>query len=175
MTDAEPPDDASVRILVVDDDEAVRDVVCDVLTELGYAAEPASDGADALGRFRPGRYRLVVTDLAMPTMNGLQLACRLRALEPAIPILVFSAAAPPGPLTDFGFTLIRKPDVEGLTGLIVRMLKRRDVDVTNGTASLTGDVASAEQETNAGPIGPGVRHAKSAVNNMQVQKPERRP
>ena len=81
MTDAEPPDDTPVRILVVDDDEGVRDTVCDVLTELGYVAEPARDGADALDRFRPGRYRLVVTDLGMPAMNGLQLACRLRALQ----------------------------------------------------------------------------------------------
>ena len=144
MTDAEPGDEAPGRILVVDDDEAVRDAVCDVLTELGYAAEPARDGADALGRFRPGRYRLVVTDLAMPTMNGLQLARRLRALEPAIPILVFSAAAAPGPLTAFGIPLIRKPDIEGLARLIVRTLTRRNVDVTNGTLSFTGNVESAE-------------------------------
>ncbi len=171
MTDAGPGDDAPVRILVLDDDEAVRDVVCDVLTELGYAAEPARDGADALGRFRPGRYRLVVTDLAMPTMNGLQLTRRLRALEPAIPILVFSAAAAPGPLTAFGITLIRKPDIEGLTGLIVRTLKRGDVDVTNGTASLTGDVESAEQETSAGPMAQGVRRVKSADDDPQVPKP----
>ena len=81
MRDTEPPDDAPVRILVVDDDENVRDIVCDVLTELGYAAEPARDGADALDRFRPGHYGLVVTDFGMPTMNGLQLACRLRALD----------------------------------------------------------------------------------------------
>jgi CheY-like chemotaxis protein len=103
MTDGEPPDDAPVRILVVDDDEGVRDTVCDVLTELGYAADPASDGTDALDRFRPGRYRLVVTDLTMPRMNGLQLAA-------------------------FGITLTRKPDVEGLTRLIVRTLQRRDID-----------------------------------------------
>jgi CheY-like chemotaxis protein len=128
MTAAEPPDDAPARILVVDDDEGVRDTVCDVLTELGYAADPASDGTDALDRFRPGRYRLVVTDLTMPKMNGLQLARRLRALEPAIPILMFSAAAAPGQLAAFGITLTRKPDVEGLTRLIVRTLQRRDID-----------------------------------------------
>ena len=144
MRDTEPPDDAPVRILVVDDDEAVREVVCDALTELGYAAEPARDGADALGRFRPGRYRLVVTDLAMPAMNGLQLTRRLRALEPAIPILVFSAGAAPRPLAAFGIPLIRKPDVDGLTGLIVRTLTRRDVDVADDTLSFTGDVESAE-------------------------------
>ena len=171
MTDAEPADDAPVRILVVDDDEAVRDIVCDVLTELGYAAEPAHDGADALDRFRPGRFRLVVTDFAMPTMNGLQLARRLRALEPAIPILVFSAAAATGPLAAFGITLIRKPDVEGLTGLIVRTLTGGGGDAANGTLSLTGNVDSAEEETSPGQIAQGVRRMKSAVSDPQVQKP----
>ena len=141
-------------ILVVDDDAAVRDVVCDVLTELGYAAEPASNGADALDRFRPGRHRLVVTDLAMPTMNGLQLARRLRALEPTIPILMFSAAAAPVNLAAFGITLIRKPDVDGLTGLIVRTLQLHGV--TNGTGPLPSDVDSAEQKTPAGQSAQGV-------------------
>jgi CheY-like chemotaxis protein len=150
MTDGEPGDHAPLRILVVDDDETVRDIVCDVLTELGYAAEPARDGADALDRFRPGRYRLVVTDLAMPTMNGFQLAHRLRALEPAIPILVFSAATATGPLAAFGITLIRKPDVEGLTGLIVRTLTGRDGDATNGALSLTGNVDSTEEQASPG-------------------------
>lgn len=115
------------RILVVDDDEAVLDAVCDALTLLGYAVEPARDGDAALVRFRPGRYQLVVTDLAMPIMNGLELARRLRALEPALPILIFSGAAGAAgdALASIGVTLTRKPDVEGLTRLVARALGSR--------------------------------------------------
>lgn len=123
MTDADQPAIAA-RILVVDDDDVVRETLCGLLEELGYAPDQASSGADALDRFRPGCYRLVVTDLAMPVMNGLQLARRLRALEPTLPILMFSAAA--GAERDIeaaGITLVRKPDVEALTRVIRRAVE----------------------------------------------------
>ena len=123
MTNAEPRGPAPARILVVDDDEAVRDAVCDVLAVLGYAAEAASGAGAALERFRPGRYRLVVTDLAMPVMNGLQLARRLRALEPTLPILIFSGAFPSVELPLEPFTIAPKPDVDALVRLVQRTLE----------------------------------------------------
>ena len=76
------------RILVVDDDEAVRYAVCLALSVLGCVTESASGASEALARFQPGRYRAVVTDVAMPVMNGLELARRLRALEPGLPIMI---------------------------------------------------------------------------------------
>jgi CheY-like chemotaxis protein len=124
MTDA--PALRPVRILVVDDDDGVRDAVCDVLTTLGYAIDPATGAREALERFRPGRYRLVVTDLAMPVMNGLQLARHLRALEPSLPILIFSGAftpAEPG-LEVGGVTIAHKPDLDALIRLVEHTLAR---------------------------------------------------
>lgn len=124
MTNAATP--ASARILVVDDDEAVRDAVCDVVTMLGYTAEPASDACEALDRFRPGLYDLVVTDLTMPVMNGLQLARHLRALEPTLPITIFSGTAlPADPAPEVGgITVARKPDVDALARLIQHTLRK---------------------------------------------------
>ena len=117
---------APVLILVVDDDEAVRDTVCDVVRMLGYTAEPAGDARAALDRFRPGLYDLVVTDLAMPVMNGLQLARHLHALEPTLPITIFSATALPTEpaLAVSGITVARKPDVDELARLIQCTLGR---------------------------------------------------
>ena len=114
----------SARILVVDDDEAVRDAVCYVVTGLGYTAEPARDACEALDRFRPGLYDLVVTDFAMPVMNGLQLARRLRALEPTLPITIFSGTAlPEDPGLEIpGITVASKPDVDALARFIQRAL-----------------------------------------------------
>lgn len=125
MTDPRSHGAGSARILVVDDDEAVRDAVCDELASLGYVAEPANGGGAALERFRPGRYRLVVTDLAMPAMNGLQLAQRLHALEPTLPILIFSGAVPASdlPIEPIGFAVASKPDVDALARLIRRTLE----------------------------------------------------
>lgn len=112
-----------VRILVVDDDAAVREALCETLTGLGYAADPVSGAGEALERFHPGRYRVVVTDLAMPVMNGLQLARRLRALEPDLPILIFSGGVPAEPAIEVkGLRVARKPDVDALTHLIEKAL-----------------------------------------------------
>ena len=113
-----------VRILVVDDDAGVRDAVCEALTVLGYATEPASGAGEALDRFHPGRYRMVVTDLAMPLMNGLQLARRLRALEPGLPIMIFSGStsAAESEIETAGVRVARKPDVDALARLIERTL-----------------------------------------------------
>ena len=125
MTVADPGD-GPARVLVVDDDQVVRDIVCEIVISLGCIAESARDGADALDRFRPGRYRLVITDLAMPGMNGLQLARRLRTLETSLPILMFSAAAGTSEeqIESCGIALVRKPDVEALTQLVRRTLGR---------------------------------------------------
>jgi CheY-like chemotaxis protein len=110
----------SAPILVVDDDAGVREAVCEALSVLGYATEPVSGAGEALDRFRPGRYRLVVTDVGMPRMNGVELARRLRALEPTLPILIFSGE---GAWTEPAVAvsgIARKPDVDTLTRLVQR-------------------------------------------------------
>ena len=110
------------RILVVDDDEAVRWAVCLALSVLGCVTESVSGGHEALERFRPGRYRAVVTDVTMPVMNGLELARRLRALEPGLPIMIFSGEYSRGEIE--GSQITPKPDIEALTRLIERTLAR---------------------------------------------------
>src|SRR5947208_7856116 len=108
------------RILVVDDDEAVRYAVCMALSVIGCVTESAGGASEALARFRPGRYRAVVTDVAMPVMNGLELARRLRALEPGLPIMIFSGEGSLGDVD--GAVITPKPDIEALTRLVRRTL-----------------------------------------------------
>jgi len=66
------------RVLVVDDNSAVRDVWCDTLSLLGYEVMPAEDGPTALAHFDTAAYDLVLTDLLMPGMSGWQLAEAIR-------------------------------------------------------------------------------------------------
>ena len=112
------------RILVVDDDAAFREAVCQALTALGYAPDGAGSAAEALEQFRPGRYDLVITDLRLPGMSGVQLARRLRAFGPSVPMLVFAGdlecVEPPLELRDL--TLARKPDIDALARLVERAL-----------------------------------------------------
>lgn len=62
-----------MRILVVDDEEPVRELLGDILEEEGAEVTLAASGAEALARFEPGKFDAVLTDLGMPGMNGWEL------------------------------------------------------------------------------------------------------
>lgn len=62
------------RVLVVDDSATVRQLEQQLLTQRGYSADTALDGLEAWGAVRTGKYDLVITDLEMPRMDGLELA-----------------------------------------------------------------------------------------------------
>jgi len=85
-----------LRILVIDDDSAVRDAVRTLLASEGYEVSLAIHGRDALSRLRAGpRPDVILSDLVMPIMNGLQFIREIRehAQWRSIPIVVFSASA----------------------------------------------------------------------------------
>ncbi|HEY7435780.1 MAG TPA: response regulator [Methylomirabilota bacterium] len=64
---------ARSRILVVDDEENLRDVLVEVLTRDGHEVDSAADGAEGLRRAEAQRYDLVITDLRMPNLEGPEL------------------------------------------------------------------------------------------------------
>jgi CheY-like chemotaxis protein len=70
-----------MRILVVDDDRAVMETLCALLTGLGHEVVGVTNGLTALERFRRASYDLVIVDLVMPQMNGLEVLRRLRTIS----------------------------------------------------------------------------------------------
>ena len=80
-----------LRVLIVDDDPGMRDGMAMSLKRAGFVCEQARSGEDALRMTRPGAYDAVVTDLRMTGMDGLQLMARLKALDPALPVLLVTA------------------------------------------------------------------------------------
>jgi len=81
--------DPKPRILVVDDEPQITRVLLRSLTSKGYDVRIAADGEFALQSFRDSPASLVITDLAMPNMGGLELCRRLRAISD-VPIIVLS-------------------------------------------------------------------------------------
>src|ERR1700732_3623384 len=77
------------RILVVDDEQHITMVLRSGLTKHGYDVRVAAEGESALELFHVWRTALVVTNLPMPNMDGLQVCRRLRAIS-AVPIIVLS-------------------------------------------------------------------------------------
>jgi DNA-binding response OmpR family regulator len=82
--------EAPPRILVVDDDTTVSEVVARYLERDGYAVETVADGRDALERALAAPPDLVVLDLMLPGIDGLEVCRRLRALAP-VPIVILTA------------------------------------------------------------------------------------
>jgi two-component system cell cycle sensor histidine kinase/response regulator CckA len=105
------------RILVVDDEPDVRLIIRRLLDEQGYQVHEAGDGLQALEMVRaaPDLLDLVVSDLVMPRLNGIQLVQVLSVESPEIPFLLISGYAAPE-LAQFGIVApcgtLAKPLVE---------------------------------------------------------------
>ena len=82
---------ASERILIVDDEDGMRRLLGRVLTREGYETSTVGSGAEALRLVANERFDLVVTDIKMPEMDGLQLLEELKEYEPSLPIIVMTA------------------------------------------------------------------------------------
>ena len=91
---ARPHSRRAGRALLVDDEALVRFSTADMLAELGYAVTEVETAFEALDRIESGEpYDLVVTDDLMPGMTGAELARRLAALRPGLPLLIVSGFA----------------------------------------------------------------------------------
>jgi CheY-like chemotaxis protein len=80
------------RILVVDDDERIRQVSDAILSHCGYEVRTAEDGFDALALMRKALPDLIISDLKMPNMSGFELLSVVRRRFPQIPVIAISGA-----------------------------------------------------------------------------------
>ncbi|TCM16975.1 two-component system cell cycle response regulator DivK [Novosphingobium sp. PhB165] len=86
------------RILVVEDNDLNRKLFCDVLRSQGYSVEPVADGLDALERAREFVPNLVIMDIQLPNVSGLDLieAAKKDTVLRTIPVLAVTAYAGKG-------------------------------------------------------------------------------
>ncbi len=80
-------------LLLVEDDPAGRELARYNLQKAGYAVDTADDGEAALARFDPTRHALVLTDVKMPGVSGMEVLKRVKAASPDTPVLVMTAFA----------------------------------------------------------------------------------
>jgi len=78
------------RILLVDDEQTVRDLVAKTLTMADYDVDTAPDGPSALDRLRSAEYDLLITDLKMPGMDGLSVIREARQKSAELPIIIIT-------------------------------------------------------------------------------------
>ncbi len=135
------------RILVVDDEKDVRDVLAETLERAGHAVVVAAGGQEAADVHHQQHFDLIVSDLAMPGGDGITLARAVRAhARPDIPILLVTASASPHKLADAyraGITAhLAKPfKVAELRDQVAAMLAQAGLPVnklSDGTAARAG-------------------------------------
>lgn len=84
-------------ILLVEDTEDLGEMICDVLRISGYQVTWAKNGSDGFAKYLSLKPDLVITDIVMPLMNGLELVGKIRETEEGkrVPIIILSAKATP--------------------------------------------------------------------------------
>jgi signal transduction histidine kinase/HD-like signal output (HDOD) protein/CheY-like chemotaxis protein len=114
-------------VLVVDDEEHIREILRESLEAAGYPAETASDGQEALRRLARGRYRLMLLDIRMPSRSGLSLLSAIRGKVGRMPVIVLTGMAAPEELAEAkslgAARCVRKPfSIESLLSLVREVL-----------------------------------------------------
>ena len=99
-----------LRVLLVEDEERLREILTEYLAGEGYEVETAADGREGLQKFRAGRFDLVITDLAMPEMSGDQMVDVIRTIAPDKPVIM---------LTGFGAMMVDAEECPPGVSLVV--------------------------------------------------------
>ena len=131
------------RILIVDDDTEIRDLLEFDIASSGYFVDTASDGMEGLTKALNNKYDLILLDVMMPKMNGFEVCKNIRAAKIGIPILMLTAKGTIGDKTT-GFDsgaddyLVKPFDIQEVL-LRIRVLLRRtepQVEVLGSTEIL---------------------------------------
>ncbi len=78
----------SRKIMVVDDEQNIREIISEFLKEMGYSVTLAVDGVDALDKIQYEQYELYIVDVYMPRMNGLELLVKLKEIQPLAVVII---------------------------------------------------------------------------------------
>jgi DNA-binding NtrC family response regulator len=78
------------RVLVVDDDEGIREALTEYLESLEYSLVNASDGEDALNKYAKGDFEIILADLMMPNVDGMDLLKRIREIDEDVIFLMIT-------------------------------------------------------------------------------------
>ena len=107
------------KVLIIDDEEAVRSLLTEVFTFHGIDADAAINGTDGIEKFHQAAFDIVITDLAMPGMNGNSVARRIRNSDrPATPIIGISGTTWRFDADHFDLVLEKPMSITSLVGAV---------------------------------------------------------
>ena len=128
--DAEPLSEPRPRLLVVDDEENVVEILQDLFSERPYDVDTVNTGEEALERLNAGSYDLLLTDINLPGVNGLEVVAAAKEADPEIVVIVITGFASTGTAIDAlrhgAYDYITKPfDLWEVEQIVARGLQSR--------------------------------------------------
>jgi DNA-binding NtrC family response regulator len=155
------------KVLIVDDDDDLRGVVGDVLTDEGFDITASPDGKTALSSIRKNLPDVVLLDLKMPGMNGIEVMQEIRKIDVHLPVIMMTAYGDIPTAVDairqgaYDFT-IKPPDFDKLVVTLQRAVERRELEMEIDRFSTALDV-SLEQMFGKSPA---MRNIISQINQV---------
>ncbi len=147
------------KILVVDDNELFRDSIADMLGRRNFDVVQAPDGRSALNEVSRGRFNLVISDMKMPHMTGIELLDRIKQTDPDVPFLIITPFGAVGTAVEAmkkgAYDFIQKSDtlMRELEVTVMRALQHQSLvnenrqlkSALNGTWISIGKTAAMEE------------------------------
>ncbi len=117
-----------IQILIVDDEPGMTRLLSDILTDAGYTARPHNNPVEAVEAFRVAPADLVLTDIKMPGMDGIEFFRRIRERDPRVPVIVITGYATAEIAIDAlklgAMNFVRKPfDVEEIVTVVGKAVR----------------------------------------------------
>jgi len=130
-------------ILIVEDDEQLREAICDTCEMSGYSVASAEHGQAALSRLSEQQFKLVISDVQMQPMDGAELLTKIKNLYPELPVVVMTAYASIEKAVDFmrlgaADYLVKPFEVEALQKVIKKIINK-EVSVKHEAELLAED------------------------------------
>lgn len=158
-----------MKVLLVDDDASVRRVLQFKLEKRGFSVSTSSDGEDALGKLRSEPFDLLLSDIRMPRMDGIELLQQAKSIQPLIKVVLITAHAAVSQAVQAvklgAFDYLTKPfDDEELFVAIDRALEFEKLEEEN--RRLRGQLKKAEQEKRLVGDSRAFRELKSMIKKV---------
>ena len=124
------PSEPAATVLLVEDDDDNRELMAEVLESAGYAVVSAADGPEGLRRLAEHPVDVVITDVGMPGMGGLEVARAAKKIAPRVPVVVVTGYADREDITaarghEVDAVLVKPVDPAALTATVDQMVKPR--------------------------------------------------
>jgi DNA-binding response OmpR family regulator len=127
-----------LRLLIVDDDRAIRSLPATVAKRAGFSVDLAKDGVDALEMLDQSAYDIAIVDLMMPRLSGYELVQKISARNPRPAVIVATA--------------LTNGDTKSLEDSMVRRVIRKPFDIEAVAKALIETAVQVAQERSAEPI-----------------------